>query len=111
MSTLIAILVCVAINSIAQILLKMGMGKGGFTLTTLTNVHVISGAVLYALSFILWLYVLSKAKLSYAYPFISLTYILVVFLSYIILGEPFSKEIWVGVVLITIGVSIIGFYG
>lgn len=111
MNALIAVIVCVIINSIAQVLLKMGMGKGGFNINTLTNLPVISGAVLYALSFLIWLYVLSKAKLSYAYPFISLSYVLVVFLSYIILGEPFSKEIWIGVILITIGVSIIGFYG
>lgn len=111
MNALIAVIVCVIINSIAQVLLKMGIGKGSFTVTTLTNVHVISGAVLYALSFLLWLYVLSKAKLSYAYPFISLSYILVIFLSYIILGEPFSKEIWIGVILVTVGISIIAIYG
>jgi len=35
---------------------------------------------------------------------------LVVLMSNALLGEPFSRGAWVGVILITIGVCIIGFY-
>ena len=119
MKNLICILLCVFIIAIGQVLLKFGVSDIHrniplISITTIRsligNVYVLSGAILYGISFILWLYVLSNVRLSYAYPFISLSYPLVIFLSNALLGEPFSKGTWIGVILISIGVCIIGFY-
>ena len=119
MKNLICILLCVFIIAIGQVLLKFGVSDiprnmpfiSITTIRSLTgNMYVLAGVVLYGISFILWLYVLSNVRLSYAYPFISLSYPLVIFLSYVLLGEPFSKGVWIGVILITIGVCIIGFF-
>ena len=119
MKNLICILLCVFIVAIGQVLLKFGVSDiqknvPFISITTLWsligNMYVLSGVILYGISFILWLYVLSNVRLSYAYPFISLSYPLVLLLSNTLLGEPFSKGVWVGVILISIGVCIIGFY-
>lgn len=74
----------------------------------ITNFHVAIGGALYATSFILWLYVLSKVKLSYAYPFIGLSYVIVSVLGFFILDEKISLIAWIGIILVVIGVSLIG---
>lgn len=74
----------------------------------ISNSNVVIGGVLYAVSFVVWLHVLSKVKLSYAYPFISLSYVIVVILGFFILNEKISSTAWVGVLLVVIGVSLIG---
>lgn len=118
MKNLIYILLCVFMIAIGQVLLKFGVSGTHeniplISITTIRslvgNVYFLSGAALYGISFILWLYVLSNVRVSYAYPFLSLSYPLVVILSNALLGEPFSKGAWVGVILISIGVCIIGF--
>ena len=114
MQVLIAILVCVVLNSVAQIFLKVGMSdlNQKMSLATIpvliTNAYVLFGAALYGTSFVLWLYVLSKVKVSYAYPFISLSYVLVVVLGFFLLGERISVSAWMGICLVVIGVALIG---
>ncbi len=83
------------------------MGIGNITLF-ITNFYVIIGGVMYATSFIVWLYVLSRVKLSYAYPFISLSYLIVAVLGFLILGEKISLSAWAGILLVVIGVFLIG---
>ncbi len=116
MQAMLAILVCVVINSIAQIFLKVGISDLGkkFSLSStlltslITNTYVVFGAVLYGISFILWLYVLSKVKVSYAYPFISLSYALVAVLGFFLLDERISFDAWMGICLVVVGVVLIG---
>ncbi len=117
MKEIILILSCVILNSIAQIFLKLGMNSIGRNISSfgpgniqllISNSNVIIGGVLYAVSFVVWLYVLSKVKLSYAYPFISLSYVIVVILGFFILNEKISSAAWVGILLVVIGVSLIG---
>ncbi|OFV67483.1 MAG: membrane protein containing DUF6, transmembrane [Candidatus Syntrophoarchaeum caldarius] len=74
----------------------------------ITNTYVVFGAVLYGISFILWLYVLSKVKVSYAYPFISLSYALVAVLGFFLLDEKISFDAWMGICLVVVGVVLIG---
>ena len=117
MKEIIMILSCVILNSIAQIFLKLGMNSIGRNISSfgpgnihslISNSNVVIGGVLYAVSFVVWLYVLSKVKLSYAYPFISLSYVIVLILGFFILNERISFAAWVGVLLVVIGVSLIG---
>ncbi len=114
---IVMILSCVILNSIAQIFLKLGMNSMGRNFSAsgfsnipslISNSNVVIGGVLYAVSFVVWLYVLSKVKLSYAYPFISLSYVIVVILGLFILNEKISSAAWLGILLVVIGVSLIG---
>lgn len=54
-----------------------------------------------------WIYALSKFNLNSIYPFIALTYVLILFLSYLILNEPFTTSSLIGCLLIIVGVFLI----
>lgn len=117
MKNMYYIIICVLISSFGQILLKHGMNGIDFELSSLSimtlinlikNIYVMSGLLLYGISFILWLYILSNVQVSYAYPFISLSYPLVLILSNFLLGESLGKGLWIGVFFILIGTTIIG---
>jgi len=115
MQAILVTLSCVVLNSVAQIFLKIGINSLNKKLILspalipfiITNIYIIFGAILYGISFVLWLYVLSKVKVSYAYPFISLSYVIVAVLGFLILGEKISFSAWIGICLVVIGVTLI----
>lgn len=101
-----------------QLFFRKGMldvGEVSFSLPSLwktlggttSNVYVISGFILFALGAILWLVVLSKVEVSYAYPIGSLGYILLLFASWLFLGETIPLSRWIGVLLICLGIFFI----
>ncbi len=65
------------------------------------------GFLLYGLSAICWLWVLSRVQLSFAYPLLSLSFPIVVVLSVIYFAEVITPIRWIGVSLIVIGVSLL----
>lgn len=66
-----------------------------------------AGIIVYAASAVCWLWVLSRAHLSFAYPILSLTFPIVVALSSLLFSEPISPVRWVGVGAIVFGVSLL----
>jgi multidrug transporter EmrE-like cation transporter len=61
-------------------------------------------------AFLLWILALSNLRLGHAYPiFVGLEYCLVMFLSWLILGDSFASTKIAGVVLVLIGVVLINF--
>jgi len=112
------ILLDVLLNVTGQLSLKYGMGKIGnfsLSLSTLppvflqaaTNLHVLFGLFCYGLGFMVWLIVLSKAEVSYAYPLISLGYVFTAILAWTILGEAVNENRLVGILTICLGVFLI----
>jgi len=83
------------------------MGVAKFLLGALTNIHVITGIGLYALSAVVWLALLSRVELSVAYPMLSLGYVLIVLVAWAFLHEPMTPWKAIGVVLIAIGVWLV----
>ena len=83
------------------------MSTAGFLVKTLLNPWVLLGIALYGLSAIVWLGLISRVPLSVAYPMLSLAYVLVVFVSWLFLGEGMTALKWLGVFLIAIGVVLI----
>ena len=117
-AVLILILIDVILNVTGQLSLKYGMSKIGnfsLSLSTLppvflkaaTNLHVLFGLLCYGLGFMVWLIVLSKAEVSYAYPLISLGYVLTAVLAWMLLGEALSENRLVGIIVICLGVFLI----
>lgn len=107
----IAIITTVA----SQLLFKQGMlilGNLNFSfsnilsliLNVFKNPFLLTGFFLYAISFILWLLVLSKMKLSIAYPITSLNFVLAIVVSYFLFGERISPIQYTGIFFIVIGV-------
>jgi multidrug transporter EmrE-like cation transporter len=111
---IVLILISVFLGAIGQVLVKYGAvglqldfsGKYLITsiLSILKNAPVMCGIISYGLSFLLWIKVLSKVELSYAYPMVSIGYILIMFFSYFIFKEHISFTRLIGVVFIIIGV-------
>jgi len=90
---------------------SMGTGFNSFDFNTLfqvfTNWQVDVGLVLYGLSTVFWLSALSKKDLSYVYPFVAGTYLLVLLLSYFVLKENFGLDRVFGAGLVLMGLVII----
>lgn len=74
-----------ATAAIGQILLKLGADRGGWAIIKAPQFW--GGGFCYFLSFVLWVYALSKVNLSIAYPFTALTFVMVFLLSFLVLGE------------------------
>jgi drug/metabolite transporter (DMT)-like permease len=115
------ILVSVALAAVAQLTLKHGMnqvtshgevplelGSPAATLRRVAgNLSVWAGLATFVLSAGVWLIVLSKASLSFAYPFASLTYVLILVFDRFVLHEPISGLRYAGVALIIGGLLLI----
>jgi len=118
-SSILLILFSISIAVAGQILLKVGINRIGIVnlnnLDTLKQLFfgviksplVISGLFLYVISAAIWLVVLSAVDLSFAYPFIGFTYVMVLVLSKFILKEDVNPIRWAGALIITIGVIVI----
>jgi drug/metabolite transporter (DMT)-like permease len=66
------------------------------------------GLFLFGISALFWLVVLTRLPLSAAYPFVGVTYILVVFWSRFVLGEVVPPLRWLGVATIAVGIAVVG---
>ena len=115
---LVLILLDVLLNVTGQLSLKYGMAKIGnfsLSLSTLppiflkaaTNLHVLFGLLCYGLGFMVWLIVLSKAEVSYAYPLISLGYVFTAILARFMFGEAVGVTRLAGICVTCLGVLLI----
>ncbi|MCL6518963.1 MAG: hypothetical protein K6T99_03970 [Armatimonadetes bacterium] len=116
------ILFNVMLAATGQIVLKIGTSKlGGLikpnhsileaafcAIRAMFTPYIFAGLMIYAFSAITWIIILSRVDLSFAYPMISLSYVLVVILSALILSEKIPLIAVPGLLLICIGVSLIG---
>lgn len=106
-------LFCVLLSSAAQVAMKRGMSAhdGGDLGSTygqaLSSPMVWLGLVLYGVSAVLWLWVLSRLDVSVAYPLVSLGFVVTMAAGVLWLGEPFSWLRVGGCTLIVIGVSLL----
>lgn len=113
MNKIFVLLFCVFLIAIAQIFLRLGViDKNISSISALPpligNPYVVIGGFLYVVGFVIWLYILSVIKVSYAYPFLGLGYALVVILGYLFLGERITFSAAIGIILVTTGIYLIG---
>jgi multidrug transporter EmrE-like cation transporter len=66
------------------------------------------GLFLFGISALFWLVVLTRVPLSVAYPFVGVTYVIVVFWSRFVLGEAVPPSRWLGVALVALGIAVVG---
>ena len=106
---IILVIVCTILTSSGQILWKMGAGHVDTLHNIITNIPLIAGFVSYGLGAILLIMALKYGDLSVVYPFIALSFIWVALLSIVIFHERISLINWLGIFIIIIGVSLIGY--
>ena len=108
----------VILSVIGQLLLKQGMNQIGKieghlseivtrVLHALSNPFVIGGISVYGSTTLIWLVILSRVKLSVAYPMISLGYIFTILFSWLIFKENVPKLRVLGGFVICIGVYLV----
>jgi multidrug transporter EmrE-like cation transporter len=112
------ILLGVLLNAMAQLLLKAGMNHIGhfeFSATNLVTVGfkvmatppIIAGLCAYVASVAVWLLVLSRVQVSYAYPMLSIGYIVNALAAHYFFGESLSMMRVAGIFVIIAGVYLI----
>ncbi|MFZ3130847.1 MAG: EamA family transporter [Desulfosporosinus sp.] len=69
------------------------------------------GFLCFGVSSILWLVVISRWELSYAYPLVALGYVLAILYGTFLLQETFTLPKIAGSVLIIAGISVLGLWG
>ena len=118
MPAVVPILGSVLFGVVGQLVLKAGVsslgpiGLGGNRLVAtilrvLLQPLVMAGFALYGLGMICWLIALSQVELGYAYPFISLSYVLILIASKVLFREELSGMKLFGVASICLGVIVI----
>lgn len=68
---------------------------------------VFGGFILYLGSSLFWLMVLSRVPLSFAYPFTSISYVLILFFSSMLFGEKIVPIRWLGATVIILGLYLV----
>ena len=110
----------VCCSSLAQIALKKGMLHCDCSFAPqlsnvvplisglLFNPFVVGGVFLHILALFTWLYVLKHVDVSYAYPFISMGFVIVLLLSHFLFNETINLYRIAGVASIILGIILVG---
>ncbi|NJM33205.1 MAG: EamA family transporter [Limnobacter sp.] len=108
----------VALNALAQFLLKMATNRVGIieagsaaSLSALTGIFwqwpMIVGLAAYGVSLLVWLMALSRTDVSLAYPMLSLGYVFNALAAQHFLGEAVSVQRWIAIGVILLGVALL----
>ncbi len=108
---------CITLAVIAQLSMSHGMDSVGeirdpssipsMLIRSFGNPYVLLGYILYGVSSLVWLIVLSRVEVSLAYPTMATSYVLVVILSRFLLGDHVSPLRLAGTLVICLGVYLI----
>ena len=83
-------------------------GKVLFLLSQFRSPWILSGFAAAGLAALCWMAALTQFQLSYAYPFMSVSFVLVLILSSVLLGESVTIAKVIGISLIIAGVIVVG---
>lgn len=108
----------VLLNASAQLALKQGMRQVGefefrlgnfysVGLSVALNPFVLIGLLCYVFSVVIWLLVLSRVEVSYAYPLLSVGYIVTALAGHYFFSEDITLVRWTGILVICFGVWLI----
>jgi len=112
----IVLIIAVSLGAAGQLCLKHGVNMLGedvaplvvirsiFTVKAEPTKYIDAGFVLYAISSLFYLVALSRLELSFAYPFVALSFVIVLVLSWVLLNETLPPLRWVGMCIIVVGV-------
>jgi multidrug transporter EmrE-like cation transporter len=109
------ILLGVLLNAAAQLCLKEGMRRIGhfdfvwsnvlpIGIQVAGNIFILAGLFLYVVSVAVWILVLSRVEVSFAYPLLSVGYIVNAVAGYYLFQENLSLPRVTGILIIIVGV-------
>lgn len=116
------IIISILFSSSSQLLLKIGVmqlnnaktpynleGVIGIVSAIFTNIYILTGIAFQVFALLIWLYVLKRVEVSYAYPFIALGFIFVMFFSYLFFDESLDTYKVIGGAIICLGIFVLSF--
>jgi multidrug transporter EmrE-like cation transporter len=112
------ILTGVMLNAVAQLLLKAGaraVGTVSFDIASTlslferlaSNPPILGGLLCYAVSMVVWIFVLSRVDVSLAYPMLSIGYVVNAFAAWALFSEQLSVQRLTGTAVIIAGVWLV----
>ena len=116
MTATMALWASVLLGGIAQIALKLSVSRGlavvnprsiGWWLGLVRSGWLWMYLGCFGLATGLWLLALSGLNISYAFPLLSASYILVALMARVFLGETVSSKRWLGISIVCLGVVFI----
>jgi len=117
---LIIAFISIVVGATGQFLFRVGMLKYGAVsalsiwgqlFKVVFTPAIFMGFICFAISAVLWLVVISRWELSYAYPMVALGYVIAIFYGAVFLKEDLSVAKLLGSLLILAGISILGLFG
>ena len=106
---IISVMLATLLTATGQFLFKLGTANLTLGWDLLQNWYLIGGFAIYGISAVILVISLKYGELSVLYPVISLSFVWVNIISFEFLGEQLTTFKWVGVSLIILGVTCIGF--
>ena len=110
------ILTSVFCSSFAHIALKLAAPKFNLSgnlweifLRIISNYWLVAGLALHLFALFLWIIALKKTELSYAYPFITLGFVIVTIFSYFIFKEEVNALRLAGLAITSVGILVISY--
>jgi multidrug transporter EmrE-like cation transporter len=114
--TILVILLSVVLNAAAQLLIRVSV-RDGIELAPSDAIRDLLALALqptlvvatscFMLSLVSWIYVLSRAETSFAYPFVSLGFVMVAAVGHFFLNEPVSPQRIAALLLIMSGMLVL----
>ncbi|TGE32581.1 EamA family transporter [Desulfosporosinus sp. Sb-LF] len=110
----------IVLGATGQFLFRLGMLQYGKVTVTgiwrqlgsiLLTPAIFFGFACFGVSSILWLVVISRWELSFAYPLVALGYVLAILYGTLLLHETITIPKILGSLLILAGISVLGFWG
>lgn len=112
------IIITVILNAASQLLMKTGMSRVGqaefstshtvsLMVAAITNPFILAGLTTMTLSMGTHLMSLSRFDVSYAFPFISLAYVIVAGWGYFMMGEEVNMTRILGILTIILGTILV----
>ena len=109
--TLLMIFIVVIGISTGQVLFKAAALKSkdsalGFVYSLAVDPVFLLALVIYGLVTLLWVYILSSVRLSTAYPFMTISFVITPFLASYFFSEPLEVRYWIGMSAIVAGLLV-----
>lgn len=112
----VTVILCTMMMACGQVMLKIGLnalssgeskGMINLFLSASNSIKVWVGLLLYLVSALLWVWILTQRPLSYIYPFLAFSYACVLIGSGLFLGEKICWIQWVGIAVIALGIFLV----
>lgn len=105
----VAAILCVVGLAVGQILFKVSataLSQSGTFLAIKPAAILFAAMCLYGATSVAWVWVLQKVELGRVYPLMALAFVLVPLGSYLVFGERFQPQYFIGIAMIMVGIFI-----